>query len=75
MEPKIMLFDQPTRWTSRGADRVVFMDEGRIVDVGTHEYFFQIPQNERTRRFPDQVLHQLEKWRTKTGWPADLRHL
>jgi ABC-type polar amino acid transport system ATPase subunit len=33
------------------------VDEGRIVEVGTPEHFFQIPQNERTKRFLDQILH------------------
>jgi aspartate/glutamate/glutamine transport system ATP-binding protein len=41
----------------RVADRVVFMDEGCIVEVGTLEHFFQNPQNERTKRFRDQILH------------------
>jgi ABC-type polar amino acid transport system ATPase subunit len=41
----------------RVADRVVFMDEGRIVEVGTPEHFFQNPQNERTKRFLNQILH------------------
>ena len=41
----------------RVADRVVFMDEGRIIEVGTPEHFFQNPQNERTKRFLDQIVH------------------
>jgi aspartate/glutamate/glutamine transport system ATP-binding protein len=41
----------------RVADRVIFMDEGRIVEVGTPEHFFKDPQNERTKRFLDQILH------------------
>ena len=41
----------------RVADRVVFMDEGRIIEVGTPEHFFHNPQNERTKRFLDQILH------------------
>src|SRR5919112_6630042 len=41
----------------RVADRVVFMDEGRIVEVGTPEHFFKDPQNERTKRFLNQILH------------------
>jgi putative glutamine transport system ATP-binding protein len=41
----------------RVADRVVFMDEGRIVEVGTPEHFFKNPQNERTKRFLNQILH------------------
>ena len=41
----------------RVADRVVFMDEGRIVEVGTPEHFFENPENERTKRFLNQILH------------------
>lgn len=41
----------------RVADRVVFMDEGRIIEVGPPEHFFLNPQNERTKRFLDQILH------------------
>jgi ABC-type polar amino acid transport system ATPase subunit len=40
----------------RVADRVVFMDEGRIVETGTPEHFFQAPQNERARRFLGRIL-------------------
>jgi aspartate/glutamate/glutamine transport system ATP-binding protein len=41
----------------RVADRVVIMDEGQIIEVGTPEHFFQNPQNERTKRFLAQILH------------------
>jgi len=41
----------------RVADRVIFMDEGRIVEVGPPEHFFQNPENERTKHFLDQILH------------------
>ena len=41
----------------RVADRVVIMDEGRIIEEGTPEHFFQNPQNERTKRFLNQILH------------------
>jgi putative glutamine transport system ATP-binding protein len=41
----------------RVADRVVFMDEGRIVEVGTPDDFFDNPQNERTKRFLNQIVH------------------
>ena len=44
-------------FASRVADRVLFMDEGRIIEVGTPEHFFQNPQNERTKRFLNQILH------------------
>ncbi len=38
------------------ADRVVFMDQGAVVEVGTPEHFFQNPQNERTKLFLSQIL-------------------
>jgi len=41
----------------RVADRVVFMDGGRIVEVGPPEHFFENPENERTKRFLNQILH------------------
>ena len=33
------------------SDGVVCMDEGAIVEVGTPEYFFKNPENERTKLF------------------------
>ena len=38
------------------ADRVIFMDEGRIVEVGTPDHFFENPQHERTKAFLSQIL-------------------
>ena len=38
------------------ADRVIFMDEGRIVEVGTPEHFFKDPTHERTKLFLSQIL-------------------
>ncbi|MFV0523860.1 MAG: amino acid ABC transporter ATP-binding protein [Acidimicrobiales bacterium] len=38
------------------ADRVVFMADGEIVEVGTPEHFFTDPQEERTRLFLSQIL-------------------
>ena len=38
------------------ADRVVFMAEGEIVEVGTPEHFFTAPQEERTKLFLSQIL-------------------
>jgi general L-amino acid transport system ATP-binding protein len=38
------------------ADRVVFMADGEIVEVGTPEHFFENPQEERTRLFLSQIL-------------------
>ena len=33
------------------ADRIIFMDDGRIIEEGTPEDIFSNPQNERTKRF------------------------
>jgi general L-amino acid transport system ATP-binding protein len=38
------------------ADRVVFMADGEIVEVGTPEHFFQDPQEDRTKLFLSQIL-------------------
>jgi general L-amino acid transport system ATP-binding protein len=38
------------------ADRVVFMADGQIVEVGTPEHFFDDPQEERTKLFLSQIL-------------------
>lgn len=37
-------------------DRVVFMDAGQIVEVGTPEHFFTDPREERTRAFLSKIL-------------------
>ncbi|MDP9022683.1 MAG: amino acid ABC transporter ATP-binding protein [Actinomycetota bacterium] len=38
------------------ADRIVFMAEGQIVEVGTPRHFFEDPQEERTKLFMSQIL-------------------
>ncbi len=38
------------------ADRVLFMDEGKVIEEGTPEHFFKNPQEERTKLFLKQVL-------------------
>jgi len=38
------------------ADRVVFMDEGVIVETGDPKTFFGSPREERTKRFLDKIL-------------------
>jgi ABC-type polar amino acid transport system ATPase subunit len=40
------------------ADRVVFMDRGEIVEIGTPQEFFSNPQHERARDFLGQILHR-----------------
>nr|WP_329610640.1 amino acid ABC transporter ATP-binding protein [Advenella mandrilli] len=39
------------------ADRVVFMDEGQIVEENTPDAFFDHPVHERTKLFLSQILH------------------
>jgi polar amino acid transport system ATP-binding protein len=38
------------------ANRVIFMDEGAIVEVGTPEHFFTNPTHDRTKLFLSQIL-------------------
>ncbi len=88
MEPRIMLFDEPTSsldpemikevlevmvdlatggmtmlvvthemgFARQVADRVIFMDEGEIIEQNTPQEFFDNPQNERTKLFLSQIL-------------------
>jgi ABC-type polar amino acid transport system ATPase subunit len=37
------------------ADRVIFMDDGRVIEENDPEQFFSYPQNERTREFLGKV--------------------
>ena len=38
------------------ADRVLMMDDGRVIEEGTPEHFFQAPREERTKRFVAAIL-------------------
>jgi polar amino acid transport system ATP-binding protein len=38
------------------ADRVVMMDDGRIIEEGTPEHFFKEPREERTKQFLSKIL-------------------
>ena len=89
MNPKIMLFDEPTSsldpemvkevldtmtaladdgmtmvvvthemgFARQIADRVVFMDNGEIVEINAPHAFFGDPQHDRTKLFLSQILH------------------
>ncbi len=39
------------------ADRVIFMDQGEIIEQNEPIEFFSAPKSERTRKFLDQILH------------------
>ena len=88
MEPRLMLFDEPTSsldpekvrevldvmrqlaidgmtmvvvthevgFAREVADRVVLMDEGRVVEIAPPDQFFNHPEHERSQRFLAQIL-------------------
>ena len=88
MEPKVMLFDEPTSsldpemisevldvmvelandgmtmivvthemgFARKVADKVLFMDKGKIVEQNTTEEFFRSPKTERCKTFLNQIL-------------------
>ena len=39
------------------ADRVIFMDQGEIIEENTPDAFFDHPQNDRTKLFLSQIIH------------------
>ena len=39
------------------ADRVIFMEDGRILEQGTPDHFFENPENPRCRDFLAKILH------------------
>ncbi len=39
------------------ADRVIFMDQGEIIEQNAPDAFFDSPQNDRTKLFLSQILH------------------
>ena len=41
----------------RAADRMVFMDKGEIIEMGTPLDFFEAPKTQRCKTFLDQILH------------------
>ncbi len=45
-------------FASKVAQRVVFMDQGEIVEIDQTQDFFQKPQSERARHFLSRILHE-----------------
>jgi len=39
------------------ADRVIFIDEGKILEQASPDELFDHPQNERTKSFLSKILH------------------
>ena len=56
MQPEIMLFDEPTSALDP-ADRILFMDDGKIIEDTTPAQFFASPEQERARLFLSRVLN------------------
>jgi polar amino acid transport system ATP-binding protein len=52
----MMIVSHEMAFARRVADRVLFMDEGLIVEEGTPEQLFDHPREERTRRFLSNIL-------------------
>ncbi len=51
----MLIVTHEMRFAQEIADRVVFMDHGIIQEEGRPEQMFQNPQNERMRRFLEQL--------------------
>jgi len=43
-------------FASQVADRIIFMDEGQIIEQNTPDVFFENPESERTKLFLSQIL-------------------
>jgi general L-amino acid transport system ATP-binding protein len=43
-------------FADRVADRIIFMDEGQIVEQNVPKEFFNNPKNDRTKLFLSQIL-------------------
>ncbi len=52
----MMVVSHEMGFARAAADRVVFMDEGQIVESGPPDQLFANPKEERTRRFLDHIL-------------------
>ena len=53
----MMVVTHEMGFARRVADRVLFMDEGRIVEDGPAEAFFEAPQSARARDFLARIIH------------------
>ena len=58
MEPDMMLFDEPTSALDPEmvGDRILFMDDGQVMEQGTPDEIFNHPKSERTKDFLSKVL-------------------
>ncbi len=52
----MMVVSHEMGFAKAAADRVIFMDEGNIIEEGTPEAIFSSPKEERTKRFLEHIL-------------------
>ncbi|HWV58293.1 MAG TPA: peptide ABC transporter ATP-binding protein, partial [Longimicrobiales bacterium] len=52
----MMVVTHEMGFARRVADRVIFMDDGRIVEQGSPDAFFTNPRSERARDFLSKIL-------------------
>jgi glutamate/aspartate transport system ATP-binding protein len=53
----MMVVTHEMGFARRVADRVIFMDEGEIVEDAAKEDFFGTPRSERAQQFLSKILH------------------
>ena len=53
----MMIVSHEMGFARAAADRVVFMDQGQIIEQGTPKEVFDRPREERTRKFLQHILH------------------
>ena len=56
----MLVVTHEVRFAREVADRVIFMDDGRIVEEGTPDQVLVNPTQERTQRFLSLVEHEIE---------------
>lgn len=53
----MMVVSHEMGFARAAADRIIFMDEGQVVEEGRPEKFFHSPEHQRTRQFLSKILH------------------
>ncbi len=53
----MMVVSHEMGFARNAARRIVFMDQGEIIEMTTPELLYTAPQHERTKRFLSQILH------------------
>ena len=53
----MMVVSHEMGFARAAADRIIFMDEGQVVEEGTPRKFFEAPEHERTKQFLSKILH------------------